>query len=224
MNLAFCFGPNLWFWTWTKLNKNFDCHLQANLFLTKKTRQVLWFKIFILIQIVNTSLFALRAWLTTCNVLLLSKSKMATRLSKLVNWAWKSVDPKVFECSHQLYQNGIFDPSTSLRKVEDGEEETLCNIAILWHYIIVILLIYNFVTLQHCMSARQNSWTDQLDGPVLFIWSLGQFAYLKTDLSVCTLSQLPSPTKALFYSRPRSRDMATVSFFIYFTISLWCSL
>ena len=30
------------------------------------------------------------------------------------------------------------------------------------------------------------------------IWSLGQFAYLKIDLSVCTLSQLLSLTKALF--------------------------
>ena len=46
--------------------------------------------------------------------------------------------------------------------------------------------------------AGQISWTDLLDGPVLFNWSLGQFAYSKIDLSVCTLSQLPSPTKALF--------------------------
>ena len=46
--------------------------------------------------------------------------------------------------------------------------------------------------------AGRTSWTDQLDGPVLFIWSLGQFAYSKIDLSVCTLLQLPSPTKALF--------------------------
>ena len=36
------------------------------------------------------------------------------------------------------------------------------------------------------------------DSPVLLIWSLGQFTYLKIFLSVCTLSQLPSPTKALF--------------------------
>ena len=41
-------------------------------------------------------------------------------------------------------------------------------------------------------------YTDQLDGPVLFIWSLGQFAYSKIFLLVCTLSQLLSPTKALF--------------------------
>ena len=46
--------------------------------------------------------------------------------------------------------------------------------------------------------AGRTSWTDQLDGPVLFIWSLGQFAYSKIDLLVCTLSQLLSPTKALF--------------------------
>ena len=45
--------------------------------------------------------------------------------------------------------------------------------------------------------ARRTSWTDQLDGPVLFIWSLGQFAHSKIDLSVCTFSQLPSLTKAL---------------------------
>ena len=47
--------------------------------------------------------------------------------------------------------------------------------------------------------ARRTSWMDQQDRPVLFIWSLGQFAYSKTILSVCTLSQLPSPTKALFF-------------------------
>ena len=47
--------------------------------------------------------------------------------------------------------------------------------------------------------AGQTSWTDQLDGPVLFIRSLGQFAYSKIFLSVCTLSQLPRPTKALFF-------------------------
>ena len=23
VNLVFCFGPKLWFWTWTKLNNNF---------------------------------------------------------------------------------------------------------------------------------------------------------------------------------------------------------
>ena len=39
---------------------------------------------------------------------------------------------------------------------------------------------------------------DQLDSPVFYIWSLGQFTYSKIDLSVCMLSQLPSPTKALF--------------------------
>ena len=42
--------------------------------------------------------------------------------------------------------------------------------------------------------AGHPSWTnqmeDQLDGPVLFIWSLGQFTYLKIALSVCTFSQL----------------------------------
>jgi len=46
--------------------------------------------------------------------------------------------------------------------------------------------------------AEQTSWTDQLDGPVLSILRFGQFAYLKINVSVCTLSQLPSPTKALF--------------------------
>ena len=35
-----------------------------------------------------------------------------------------------------------------------------------------------------------------------YIWSLGQFAYSKIDLSVCTLSQLPSRTKALFPCMP----------------------
>ena len=46
--------------------------------------------------------------------------------------------------------------------------------------------------------AGQISSADQLDGPVLFIWSLGQFAYSKIFLSVCSWSQLPSQTKALF--------------------------
>ena len=48
--------------------------------------------------------------------------------------------------------------------------------------------------------AGWTSWTDQLDGPVLFILSHGKFAYSKIDLSACTLSQLPSPTKALISS------------------------
>ena len=51
-------------------------------------------------------------------------------------------------------------------------------------------------------TSLRTSWTDQLDRPVLFIWSLGQFQYSKIFLSVCTLSQLPSPTKALFWDRP----------------------
>ena len=56
-------------------------------------------------------------------------------------------------------------------------------------------------------SAGRTSWTNQLDGPVLFTWSLGQFAYSKIGLSVCTLSQLPSPTKALFFlTRPLLMD------------------
>ena len=46
--------------------------------------------------------------------------------------------------------------------------------------------------------AGWTSWMDQLDRPVLLFWSLGQFAYWKIDLSVCTLSQLLSPMKALF--------------------------
>ena len=57
-------------------------------------------------------------------------------------------------------------------------------------------------------SAGQIRWTDPLDGPAerpngqtsFFIWSLGQFAYSKIFLSVCTLSQFPSPTKALLYN------------------------
>ena len=49
--------------------------------------------------------------------------------------------------------------------------------------------------------AGQTSWTDQLDGSVFYTWSLGHFAYSKIDLSVCTLSQLPSLKKALFHIR-----------------------
>ena len=66
----------------------------------------------------------------------------------------------------------------------------LCHIATLQYC--------NIVTLQHC---------NQLDGPVLFIWSLGQFAYSKIGLSVCTLSQLPSPTKALFFNNGNSTEL-----------------
>ena len=36
---------------------------------------------------------------------------------------------------------------------------------------------------------------DQLDRPVLYFQSFDQFAYSRIDLSVCTLSQPPSPTK-----------------------------
>ena len=46
--------------------------------------------------------------------------------------------------------------------------------------------------------AGRISRTDQLDGPVFFILRLGQFAYSKIDLSVFTLSQLPSLKKTLF--------------------------
>ena len=45
-------------------------------------------------------------------------------------------------------------------------------------------------------SARRIGWTDQQDGSVLYAWSLGQFAYSKIYLSVCTSSKLTSPTKA----------------------------
>ena len=55
------------------------------------------------------------------------------------------------------------------------------------------------MSVQLVHPAGWTSWTDKLDRPVLFIWSLGQFAYSKIFLSVCTLSQLPSPTKALFF-------------------------
>ena len=46
-------------------------------------------------------------------------------------------------------------------------------------------------------SARRNSYADLFS----IVRSFGRFAYSKIDLSVCTLSQLPSPTKALFISR-----------------------
>ena len=36
-------------------------------------------------------------------------------------------------------------------------------------------------------SAKRVCYTAQLDKPVLYISSLGQFAYSKIDLSVCTL-------------------------------------
>ena len=46
---------------------------------------------------------------------------------------------------------------------------------------------------------------DQLDRPVLYFRSFGQFAYLKIDLSVYTLSQLPSLMKALLFCKPSLR-------------------
>ena len=54
-------------------------------------------------------------------------------------------------------------------------------------------------------SAKWVYLTDQLDGSVLYIWSLSQFAYSKIDLSVCTLPQLPSPKKNLFFKYPLDR-------------------
>ena len=77
-----------------------------------------------------------------------------------------------------------------------------------WH-LMAILQHWNIATLykdQLDGPAWRTSWTDQMGGPdgrtaewtSFFTWSLGQFVYLKIDLSVCTLSQLPSPTKALF--------------------------
>ena len=46
--------------------------------------------------------------------------------------------------------------------------------------------------------AGRTSWTDQLDGPAGQTSWTDQFAYSKIDLSVCIVSRLPSPTKALF--------------------------
>ena len=46
-------------------------------------------------------------------------------------------------------------------------------------------------------SAKSVYWRDDLDGPVLLIWNYGLFIYSKIALSVCTLSQLLSLTKAL---------------------------
>ena len=65
--------------------------------------------------------------------------------------------------------------------------------------------------------AGRTSWTDQRNGPAertswtdQFSLSLGQFAYLKIDLSVGTLLQLPSPTKALFIGNKVKTGQATV--------------
>jgi len=48
-------------------------------------------------------------------------------------------------------------------------------------------------------TARLTGKTDQVDGPVLHFQRFDQFEYSKIDLSVCTLAQLLSPTKALFF-------------------------
>ena len=66
-------------------------------------------------------------------------------------------------------------------------------------------------------NTGRTSWTDQLDGPVLFTWRLGQLAYSKIDLSVCILLQLPSPTKALLDKNCKP------ALFVNFT-SIWLSL
>ena len=57
--------------------------------------------------------------------------------------------------------------------------------------------------------AGRTSWKDQLDGSVFYIWSLGQFPYLKIDVSVCTLLQLPSPAKALFHFKSESSSWSS---------------
>ena len=65
--------------------------------------------------------------------------------------------------------------------------------------------------------AGWTSSTDQLDRPVLFIWSRGQFAYSKIDVSVCALSQLPSPMKALFFNFYLFFDFLDLLLFSYFS-------
>ena len=66
-----------------------------------------------------------------------------------------------------------------------------------------ICALSNMGTLQHMHFSRQTSWMDQLDRSAgrtyFFFWSLGQFAYSKIDVSVCTLLQLLSLRKALFF-------------------------
>ena len=62
-------------------------------------------------------------------------------------------------------------------------------------------------------SAGWTSWKDQLDGPVLFTWSLEQFEYSKINISVCTLSQL----------RVRWRPCLFLYFFFFlFFLFLFC--
>ena len=76
--------------------------------------------------------------------------------------------------------------------------------------------------------AGQTSWTDQLDRPAgrtsSFIWSLGQFAYSKIFLSVCTLSQLPSPTKALFFMNSDATSVVNVMSMLMWFMAAICNL
>ena len=88
----------------------------------------------------------------------------------------------------------------------------ICNTCNLQHIQFATYAIYNMCNLQQlklatCAICNMDqldrpagwiNWTDQLDGPVLYNRKLGQFAYSMIDLSVCKLSQLLSPTKALF--------------------------
>ena len=76
----------------------------------------------------------------------------------------------------------------------------LSNTLTLHHVHFATLTLCNMCILQYvhfaCYNMHKASKTNQLDGSA---WSLGQFAYSKTDHSVCMLSQLPSSTKALLY-------------------------
>ena len=99
----------------------------------------------------------------------------------------------------------------------------LCNFATLLHCSIATLLICNFYlcrTDQLDGPTERTNWTDQLDGPVFSIWSLDQFAFSKIDLSVCTLSQLQSPTKALL--RNNQKDYECSYFFMTIFLTKMC--
>ena len=69
------------------------------------------------------------------------------------------------------------------------------NIVTLQHCNIATLQHRNFATLQHCRSARQTSWMDQFS-----LFEALASSHLRRLTFQFLLSQLLSPTKALFIS------------------------
>ena len=104
----------------------------------------------------------------------------------------------------------------------------LCAFANLQHVQFATRPICNMSNLQHVQFATRPICNMSNLQYVLFTWSLCHCAYLKIDLSVCTLLKLPSPTKDMFNkvvsSHSRIKRCVIHSFYRTFKVSqnLWC--